>query len=223
MIDSIGQEFTVGDIVKEIGRLTRFKVISSADDILYVEEIGTDVKYYLYASSVIKIEVNNMKDSNGIELKIGDIVISSDYPDTGMTFKVESLRPTHSYVGLLEVSRDECKTYKNSYGNSFSFPFKPTRSPNQLTIIPVKNKRTVRLSKERDEKLTARTIKIIERGGHIVLKRDDGFYLHCYTNIASGIDGARWGRRNVAIEIFNLKWAFAISKLYDCKVFSVYL
>lgn len=74
----------------------------------------------------------------------------------------------------------------------------------------------------RDEKLTQRTIKIIERGGRILLKRKkDGYYLHCWVNIAAGPDHATFGLRNQALEMFNLKWAFAIAPLYNAKVVSV--
>lgn len=85
--------------------------------------------------------------------------------------------------------------------------------------------------KTSDEELTKRTIKIIEAHGRILLKRDDpkylGFpptprYLSGWTNIAAGPDNASWGRRNVAIEFFNLKWARTIAPLYNCKVVVVY-
>ena len=74
----------------------------------------------------------------------------------------------------------------------------------------------------RDEKLTERTVKMIERGGRLVLKRNDGYYLHCWCNIAAGPDHATFGLRNQALEMFNHKWAFAIAPLYKCKVMAVY-
>lgn len=70
--------------------------------------------------------------------------------------------------------------------------------------------------------LTYRTIKIIEKGGDILIKRWDGWYLGCWTNIAAGYDYAHWSRRENALEICNLRVAFAIAKLYDCKVVSYY-
>jgi hypothetical protein len=74
----------------------------------------------------------------------------------------------------------------------------------------------------KDEKLTKRTIAMIERGGRLLLKRKDGYYLHCWCNIAGGPDAARWGLRNQALEIFNHKWAFVLAPLYGCKVVAVY-
>ena len=73
-----------------------------------------------------------------------------------------------------------------------------------------------------DQKLTNRTIKIIERGGCILLKRSDKFYLGGWTNIASGPDNTNWSKRHGALEIFDLKWAFVIAKLYNCKVVSYF-
>jgi hypothetical protein len=74
----------------------------------------------------------------------------------------------------------------------------------------------------RDESLTDRTIKIIQKHGRILLKAKDGWYLGAWTNIAAGPDKADWSRRNAAQEMFNLKWAFTIAPLYDCKVVVVY-
>ena len=89
----------------------------------------------------------------------------------------------------------------------------------------------------KDERLTERTIKIIRKGGRILLKPRNNFepdysdnlapantnwYIHQWTNIASGPDGVRHGKRNVALEIFDLKWAFALAALYDCRVIVVY-
>jgi hypothetical protein len=73
----------------------------------------------------------------------------------------------------------------------------------------------------RDERLTARTIKLIEQGCSIYLrKKGQDWYLHCWTNIAAGPDQAQWGKRGNALEMFNLKWAFAIAPLYGCTVVS---
>ena len=154
-----------------------------------------------------------MKDSQGIELKIGQTVVSSDPCDVGMTFKVVGIDYHYKYVSLIEIKRDWKEARKLPSGGDLPFPFKPTRNAHQMTVIDI--------TKTRDEKLTARTIKLIERGRHIVLKRPDGWYLQCHTNIAAGPDKASWGKRPVALEIFNLKWAFAIAPLYDCKVFSI--
>ena len=79
---------------------------------------------------------------------------------------------------------------------------------------------------ERDDRLTKRTIDIINKGGRIILKeKGDGFskwYLSAWTNIAAGPDKASWSKRGSALEFFNLQWAFAIAPLYDCKVVVVY-
>jgi hypothetical protein len=91
----------------------------------------------------------------------------------------------------------------------------------------------------KDERLTERTIKIIQKGGNILLKQrskpnyvpdyydnlappNSEWYIHQWTNIASGPDGVRLGKRATALEIFDLKWAFALAKLYDCKVVVYY-
>lgn len=76
------------------------------------------------------------------------------------------------------------------------------------------------------DRLTERTIKLIERDRKIVLKGNrfgvEGWYLGQWTNIAAGPDEAKWtNTSNSALEIFNLKWAFALAKLYQCKVYSV--
>lgn len=76
-----------------------------------------------------------------------------------------------------------------------------------------------------DEELTARTIKIIEAGGRILLRKGKGYpgnsywFMHAWTNIAAGPDHATWtkGKRD-ALEFFNLKWALTIAPLYDAKV-----
>jgi hypothetical protein len=79
----------------------------------------------------------------------------------------------------------------------------------------------------RKDRLTDRTIKIIEKGGFILLKgavdsEGKSWYLNQWTNIAAGIDDARWGTRTTALEMFNLEWAFAIAPLYGCTVVSFY-
>ena len=51
----------------------------------------------------------------------------------------------------------------------------------------------------------------------LALRRGD-WYLHQWTNISAGTDSAHWGKRNTAMEMFDLKWAFAIAPLYKCKV-----
>jgi len=72
-----------------------------------------------------------------------------------------------------------------------------------------------------DEKLTDRTCKLIKQGCSIYLREKRGkWYLHHWTNIAAGWDKAQWGRREHAMEIFDLKWAFALARLYRCKVVS---
>lgn len=72
-----------------------------------------------------------------------------------------------------------------------------------------------------DQRLQDRTLKIIEQRGYIFLKKGE-WYLSCWTNIAGGPDHASWARREGAQEIFDLKWAFALAHLYDCKVVSYY-
>ena len=72
----------------------------------------------------------------------------------------------------------------------------------------------------KDKRLEQRTCKLIEEGKQIILKSGDGWYLHCWTNIAAGPDQVQWGKRPAAMEIFNLKWAFAIAPLYKCEVYS---
>lgn len=72
----------------------------------------------------------------------------------------------------------------------------------------------------RDEKLMERTVALIRAHRRIYLKRQDGWYLGQHTNIAAGIDEAQWSNAGGALEIDNLKWAFAIAKLYRCKVVS---
>lgn len=76
---------------------------------------------------------------------------------------------------------------------------------------------------KKQEELTKETIKIIEAGGRIVLKRKkDNWFLHQHTNIASGPDYAVWGKEEAALEMFNLHWAHTIKKLYGCKVVVLY-
>lgn len=69
---------------------------------------------------------------------------------------------------------------------------------------------------------TRDTIKIIEKHGNILLKRPDGWYLSSWTNIAAGPDNAVFGRRESALEMFSLQWAFAIATLYKCQVYAFY-
>lgn len=81
-----------------------------------------------------------------------------------------------------------------------------------------------------DELLTAITIKIIERGGRILVRKGNGvpelgnsfWYMHSWTNIAAGPDNAVWGDRANAMEFFNLKWALTIAPLYGAKVIVSY-
>ena len=77
--------------------------------------------------------------------------------------------------------------------------------------------------KSSDEELMNRTIKIIEARGRILLKEiGSPWYLGQWTNIPAGPDAIHWGKRNTAMEIFNLKWAFVLARLYNCKVVAVY-
>lgn len=69
--------------------------------------------------------------------------------------------------------------------------------------------------------LSDRTLDIIKANGRILLKKDR-WYLSCWCNIASGPDNAAWGKRNVALEFFNLQWAITIAPLYNAKVVVVY-
>lgn len=70
--------------------------------------------------------------------------------------------------------------------------------------------------------LTQRTVDIIVKGGRILLKRKDGWYLGQWTNIAAGPDEAHWARKRAAQEFHNLKWAFVIAPLYGCTVVVAY-
>ena len=71
------------------------------------------------------------------------------------------------------------------------------------------------------DKLHKRTMKIISRGGVILLKKD-GWYLSCWTNIAGGPDTKHFASREYALPIDNLQWAFALAPLYNCKIVSAY-
>lgn len=66
-----------------------------------------------------------------------------------------------------------------------------------------------------------RTIEIIQNHGIILLKNNDGFYLGC-CNIAGGPDQAHWVWRPEAMSFSDMKWAFAIAKLYKAKVVVFY-
>ncbi len=73
----------------------------------------------------------------------------------------------------------------------------------------------------RKEKLTVRTCKLINEGKIIVLRRADGAYLGQHTCIQAGPDSVHWTYWPcLAMDIFNLEWAFAIAPLYGCKVYS---
>jgi hypothetical protein len=78
-----------------------------------------------------------------------------------------------------------------------------------------------------DEELSARTIKIIEAGGRILLRKGAGrpkegdsyWFMHAWTNVAAGPDNAIWtGGKRDALEFFNLKWALTLAPLYGAKV-----
>lgn len=81
----------------------------------------------------------------------------------------------------------------------------------------------------KDEKLTERTIKLINQGKIIILRKKPKFkgdkpgsYLGQHTCVQAGPDCAHWTNwKSCAMEVFNLKWAFAIAELYGCKVYSV--
>ena len=83
---------------------------------------------------------------------------------------------------------------------------------------------------ETDQELTDKTIKIINAGGRILLrKKSEGadwipkyWYLHAWTNIPAGPDHAVWGQKQNAVEFFNLKWALTIAPLYGCHVVVCY-
>lgn len=70
----------------------------------------------------------------------------------------------------------------------------------------------------KDRLLEEETCRIINKGGRILLKRKDGWYLSSWTNIAAGPDHAVWACKENALEIFNLKWAYAIASLYNANV-----
>lgn len=99
-------------------------------------------------------------------------------------------------------------------------------------------------SKSSDVELTRRSIKIIENGGRIVLRKQRHYellinndndnvqffkkydlYLHQSTDIAAGPDQAQWCYRKAkhsAKEFFNLKLAYTIAPLYNCDVVIFY-
>jgi len=73
----------------------------------------------------------------------------------------------------------------------------------------------------RDEKLTERTCKLIQEKKLIILRRPNGAYLGQHTCVQAGPDSAHWTNwRACAMDVFSLKWAFAIAPLYGCKVYS---
>ncbi len=81
-----------------------------------------------------------------------------------------------------------------------------------------------------DEELTARSIKIIEAGGRILLRKGKGrpqegdsyWFMHAWTNVAAGPDHAIWTKsKKDTLEFFNLKWALTIAPLYGAKVIVV--
>ena len=80
------------------------------------------------------------------------------------------------------------------------------------------------MNKITKQKLVDRTCKIIEKNGTIVLRsiKSPEWYLGCWTNIAAGPDKAHWACKELALPIFCLEWAFAIAKLYECKVVTIY-
>lgn len=75
-----------------------------------------------------------------------------------------------------------------------------------------------------DELLTEITCRfIIPRGGRILLKeKKSHWFLGGWTNIAAGPDNAVWGKKDSALEFFDLKWALTIAPLYKAKVLVVY-
>lgn len=79
----------------------------------------------------------------------------------------------------------------------------------------------------RKERLEQRSLRILNKGGRIFIRRirSDGSksYLHSWTNIAAGPDKAEWTtKQSLALEIFNLEWAFAMAPLYKAKVVVAY-
>ncbi len=71
-------------------------------------------------------------------------------------------------------------------------------------------------------RLMDRTCEIINRGGVILLKRADGWYLGQHTNISAGYGDAAWGCRLYSMHVDNLELAFALAKYFECKVVSYY-
>lgn len=73
------------------------------------------------------------------------------------------------------------------------------------------------------DKSSDATIRIIEKGGRIILKCKDGSYLHSWTNIASGPDHAVWTmHKKFAADFFDLRWARTIAPLYRAHVVVAY-
>ena len=147
-----------------------------------------------------------MKDNQGQELAVGDIVKSMAHSDIDR-YEIIACHDNGQTVTVKEVG------------------YSSTQVCHRESLIKVGHVS----SKTRDDKLTERTIKIIESGGRIFLRhitkhRGGGpfSYLGHWTNIAAGPDQAHWVNRDCALEIFNLKWAFALAKLYNCKVVVFY-
>lgn len=78
--------------------------------------------------------------------------------------------------------------------------------------------------KSRDERLTDRTCKLINEGKGIFLRKKEHaryVYVGQWTCIQGGPDNTHWTYwSRCAMEIGDLKWAFALAKLYGCKVVS---
>lgn len=74
-----------------------------------------------------------------------------------------------------------------------------------------------------DKRLMDRTCRIIDRGGYILLKRRDDWYLHQHTNVVAGYDAAIWGRREAALHIDTIELAFILVQYFnDCRVVVFY-
>jgi hypothetical protein len=75
------------------------------------------------------------------------------------------------------------------------------------------------------ERYTDRTCAIIKRGGRILIKAEDGWYVGGWSNIAGGEDYILWTSRPHAQEFGDLTVAFAVSKIFTrkkVKVVTVY-
>lgn len=69
--------------------------------------------------------------------------------------------------------------------------------------------------KQRNDALTEATCRIIEAGGRIYLRAEDGWYVGCWSNLAGGEDHVHWSSRAGALEIGDLRTAHALVGIFS--------